>query len=238
MEGRRAYGVRETATFRGSFSMSGSYEGRLSDGPYIAYLAPIGIYTLEHPRALRLGEIQMVRSERWGMVASITFAVPEVPTGLYHLIYCNEPCTVNGIGDLMGGDAFYVAPTYREAALLARVDRLSWRLAEARQNTRQERRTAETFDHRLDAQRHELAEAEVRVATLEAQLAEVRASAANADAPRTPLVPGSALIAAAVLVAVGSVMAATIVRRRRMPEFVVPDTIPDDIETREPALRD
>jgi hypothetical protein len=237
IEGKRAYGVGDPATFRGSFSMSGSLEGRLSDGPYVAYLAPVRIYDVDHPDALRLGEISMVRSDRWGMIASVSFTVPRVPTGKYHLIYCNEPCTVNGIGDLVGGEAFYVAPTYEEAALLARLERLEWRLAQARQNVRQERRTAEAFEHRLDVQAHDLAEAEVRVATLEAQLAEIRASAGRQETPRAPLAPGWALTVAAAFVAAGAIATAALVRRKRTPEFVVPDTIPDDLETREPALR-
>jgi hypothetical protein len=235
IEGQRAYGVGQSATFSGSFSMHGSLEGTLSDGPYVAYVAPVDIYSVDHQLALRVGEIQIARSG--GVTASVTFTVPDVPIGKYHLIYCNEPCTVDGIGDLVGGDAFYVAPTYQEAALLARVERLEWRLAEARQNVRQERRATESVERGLDERTRSVAEADVRVAALEAQLVEVRASAAGADSPRRPVVPGSALIAAAVLAALGAVTSAAIVRRRRMPEFVVPDTIPDEFETREPAIK-
>jgi hypothetical protein len=238
IEGRGAYGVGDTATFRGSFSMSGSLEGELSDGPYVAYLAPPEIYAVDHPSAIRLGEIQMRRSERWGMIASITFTVPAVATGRYHLTYCNEPCTVNGIGDLVGGDAFYVAPTQREALLLARVDHLSWRVQHARENGRREaRRAVEALEERLDSQARQLAEAEARAATLEARLAELRSASARAEEPRAALAPGWAVVAAAFLIAMGVIAAAVIVRRRRLPDFVVPDTIPDELDALEPALR-
>jgi hypothetical protein len=230
--GRRGYGVGETATFRGSFSMSGSLEGRLSDGPYVAYLAPVEIYDVDHPFAIRLGEIEMVRSERWGVIATIAFTVPDVPTGQYQVTYCNEPCTVDGVGDLMGGKAFYVAPTREEALLRARVDSLTWRLADTRQDgRRQERLATERLERSLAAEARELALAREEIATLEARVAELR----PASARREPVVPGWAVIAAAVVLAFGIGTGATIVRRRREPSFVVPDTIPDELDLRESA---
>jgi hypothetical protein len=233
--GRRGYGVGETATFRGSFSMSGSLEGRLSDGPYIAYLAPVGIYDVDHPRAIRLGEIRMVHSDAWGVVATVSFTVPSVPTGQYQLTYCNEPCTVDGIGDLMGGDAIYVAPTRQEALLRERVDRLVWRVAHTRQEVRRhEREAVERLELTQDAQARELALAREEVATLESRIGELRAASARDE---EPMVPGWAVVIGAVVLAAGILSAAAIARRRREPEFVVPDTIPDDIELGELDLR-
>lgn len=233
--GRRGYGVGETATFRGSFSMSGSYEGRLSDGPYVAYLAPVEIYDVDHQRAIRIGEIRMVRSDVWGVIASIAFTVPSVPTGRYYLTYCNEPCTVNGIGDLMGGGAFYVAPTRQEALVRARVDSLTWRLADARQDgRREERQAAERLERSEATHARELALAREETATLEARIAELRAASARYE---EPMVAGWAVVIAAIVVAVGILAAAVIVRRRHEPSFVVPDTIPDELELRELDLR-
>jgi hypothetical protein len=235
IEGQRAYGVGQPATFSGSFSMHGSLEGTLADGPYVAYLAPVEISSVDHPLAIRVGEIQITRSE--GATASVAFTVPDVHTGKYHLIYCNEPCTVDGIGDLIGGEAFYIAPSYQEAALLARVERLEWRLAEARRNTRQERRKSDSLQQRLDARERDLANSTATVATLETELAEASASAAREMATERSLAPGWALIVAAALLTVGVVAAGAIIRRRRTPNFIVPDTIPDEFETRESALR-
>lgn len=234
MEGDRGYGVGERATFRGSFSMSGSLEGRLSDGPYVAYLAPIEIYDVDHPRAVRLGEIRMVPSDVWGMIATVEFTVPAVPTGRYHLTYCNDPCTVDGIGDLVGGDAFFIAPTRQEALLLSRVDRLTWNLTHARQEARaREREALEKLEHSQETGAREMTLARGEIATLEARISELRAVPARDD---QPLVPGWAVAAAAMILAVG-VAAAAIVRRRDTPGFVVPDTIPDEIGVEELDLR-
>lgn len=232
--GRPGYGVGETATFRGSFSMSGSLEGRLSDGPYVAYLAPIEIYDVDDPSAIRLGEIQMAHSGTGGVIATIAFTVPHVPTGQYQLTYCNEPCTVDGIGDLMGGHAFFIAPTREEALARARVDSLTWRLADARRDVRrQERLAAERLERSEATHARDLAMAREETATLEARIAELRAASARDE---EPLVPGWAVVIAAIVVAVG-ILAAAIVRRRHEPSFVVPDTIPDELELRELDLR-
>jgi hypothetical protein len=233
--GRRGYGVGETAMFRGSFSLSGSLEGRLSDGPYVAYLAPVGIYDVDHPRAIRVGEIQMVQSEVWGIIASVSFVVPDVPTAQYHLSYCNEPCTVDGIGDLIGGGAFFVAPTRQEALLLSRVDRLTWRVAHARQEgRRQERQALERLERSQETHARELALAREEAATLEARVVDLRAASAREE---EPLVARWAVVIAALVLAVGILAAAAIVRRRHGPALVVPDTIPDELELRELDLR-
>jgi hypothetical protein len=236
MEGNRGYGVGERATFRGSFSMSGSLEGRLSDGPYFAYLAPLEIYDVDHPHAVRLGEIRMVPSDVWGMIATVEFTVPAVPTGHYHLTYCNEPCTVDGIGDLMGGDAFFVAPTRQEALLLSRVDRLSWRLTHARQEGRaKERRALEKLARAQEAGARERTLARGEIATLEARIAELRAAPARDE---QPLVSGWAIAVVALILAVAvAVVATAIVRRRDAHRFKVPDTIPDEIGLEELDLR-
>jgi hypothetical protein len=235
--GRRGYGVGETATFRGSFSMSGSLEGTLSDGPYVAYLAPIQIYDVDHARAVRLGEIRMVRGGRWGMIARVSFTVPDVPTGRYHLTYCNEPCTVDGIGDLVGGGSFFVAPTRDEALLRSRVERLTWRVANARQEGRaKERRASERLERSLAESTRELEAARARIATLERGLAELGSEPAPAAQPQAPLVPGWALVVVA-LAATAGLVAVVLGRRRRGAMWIVPDTIPDELEEREPALR-
>jgi len=234
MEGDRGYGVGEMATFRGSFSMSGSLEGRMSDGPYFAYLAPIGIYDVDHPRAVRLGEIRMVPSDVWGMIATVEFTVPAVPTGHYHLTCCNDPCTVDGIGDLMGGDAFFVAPTRQEALLLSRLDRLSWRLAHARHEGRaKERRALEKLERFQETRARDLTLARGEIATLEGRIAELGAAPVRDE---QPLVPGWAVAVAALVLAVG-IAATAIVRRRDAHEFKVPDTIPDEIGLEELDLR-
>jgi hypothetical protein len=189
---------------------------------------------VDHPSSVRLGEIRMVPSDVWGMIATVDFTVPAVATGQYHLTYCNDPCTVDGIGDLLGGDAFFVAPTRQEALLLSRVDRLSWRLTHARQEGRaKERQVMEKLERVQETGAREMTLARGEIATLEARIAELRAAPARDE---QPLVPGWAAAAAALALAVG-IVAAAIVRRRDAPAFVVPDTIPDELELQELDLR-
>ncbi|MGH2672783.1 MAG: hypothetical protein ACRDHC_07380, partial [Actinomycetota bacterium] len=152
----------------------------------------------------------------------------------YHLTYCNEPCTVDGIGDLMGGDAFFVAPTRQEALLLSRVDRLSWNLTHARQEGRaKERRALEKLERVQETGARELTLARGEIATLEARIAELGAAPAGDD---RPLVPGWAIAVAALVLAV-AIVATVIVRRRDAHAFEVPDTIPDEIGLEELDLR-
>ena len=47
----------------------------------------------------------------------------DVSPGRYSIDYCNDPCTVNGIGDLVGG-SFFVGDMREDARLMARVERL------------------------------------------------------------------------------------------------------------------
>jgi hypothetical protein len=160
--------------------------------------------------------------------------VPAVPTGQYHLTYCNDPCTVDGIGDLMGGDAFFVAPTRQEALLLSRVDRLSWRLTHARQEGRaKERRALEKLGRAQETGARDMTLARGEIATLEARIAELGAAPTREN---QPLVPGWAIAVAALVLAV-AILAGAIVRRRDAHWFTVPDTIPDELDMGELDVR-
>lgn len=124
---RRAYVPGDRALLRGHFS-NGSLEGRISDGPYFAYLLPHGrwIHGSDIPgTAIRLGELRIVRGDgRYPKRARAEFMVPEVARGIYHVAYCNDSCTLDGIGDLIGSSSFAIAPTRAEGRLMVRVARL------------------------------------------------------------------------------------------------------------------
>jgi hypothetical protein len=75
----------------------------------LAYLLPqnTSIEDMRVPEAaIRLGELRIVRDKSYGKRASVTFTVPDVPTRWYYVSYCNDPCTVNGIGDLVAARAW------------------------------------------------------------------------------------------------------------------------------------
>lgn len=171
---RSAYVPSEIAVFRGDFG-SGSLEGRIADGPFVAYLLPQNRW-INHQvvpgSAIRLGELTIVRMSEHLFHARVEFEVPSVPTGMYHIQYCNEPCTVNGIGDLIGGEPVAIGATRVEARLLILTQRLRWKIdavaARARQEVLSElRRSQEALSQRAD-----LRAAEARVSELAGELAE------------------------------------------------------------------
>lgn len=233
---RDVYEPGDVSRVHGSFG-SGSLEGTLADGPFVAYLLPQNAW-IEETRmpeaAIRLGELRIVRDESYGKRASVTFTVPDVPTGWYSVGYCNEPCTIDGIGDLIGSQGFVIAPTRREGRYIVEVDRLEARVDSVRQRvvarTRAERKELERA---LQARAAELADAQARVAELQADLARLRAREGD-----RPIVPGWAV---GVLV-VAIIAAVFIVRRARRPWVVVPnvtipDTVPDELAHRESTRR-
>jgi hypothetical protein len=172
---RSAYVPAEIAVFRGDFG-SGSLEGRIADGPFVAYLLPENRWINDQvvpASAIRLGELTIVRVSEHIFHARVEFEVPSVPTGMYHIQYCNEPCTVNGIGDLIGGDPIAIGATRMEARLLILTQRLRWKIdavaARARQQILTERRRSQEA---LSQRAYDLRAAEARVSELAGELAE------------------------------------------------------------------
>lgn len=216
---RRAYVPGDRALLRGSFS-TGSLEGRISDGPFFAYLLPQGrwIDGSEIPgSAIRLGELRIVHGHgSYPKRAQVEFTVPDVARGFYHVSYCNDPCTVNGIGDLIGSSSFAIAPTRAEGRLMVRVARLESRVRIVAQRvharTRSERKRLERA---LEERTSDLGEAETRVAALETQIAALReASGAQAQQARPMVDPW---VGVAVAVALAGLAASVLARRRRWP---------------------
>lgn len=120
---------------RGTFGR-GSLEGRVSDGPFYAYLTPgdRDWQALPTEDAIYLGPLAITEATRpyccW--VARVEFTVPDVPPGRYWIDYCNDPCTIDGIGDLIGSMIF-VGETEREARLAARWERAKARVERMRE---------------------------------------------------------------------------------------------------------
>lgn len=97
--------------------------GGIDDGPYVVYLNPGSRYVRPGsvpPTAIALGQLEIVQA-RFSTVARVTFTVPSVPTGEYTMSLCNDPCTVDGLGDIVGG-WLRVTQTTKEGRLIARLD--------------------------------------------------------------------------------------------------------------------
>jgi hypothetical protein len=239
------YVVGEVATttqwfFAGELRGAGPLDGRL----YHAYLLPRsatdGGFGMITPPTIPAGAIDLgtldiaALLERPGYKgpfgrATLTFTVPEVPTGQYSIGFCDDPCEHGYVGWLAWA-TITIVHTEEEGRLLAslgRMDRQTWKL-------RSDLRRVERASKDLQDEAAALGE-DVRERTLSARAAGTRIAALEAvDTPAResrPLIPGWA----AGMLAAALIAAAVIVRRRRSDVFVVPNTVPDSLVERDHA---
>jgi hypothetical protein len=210
------------ATARGTFG-PGAYEGRVSDGPYYAYLVP-GFRWFEKPGpvpdyAIPLGPITIrpATGNYCCWAASLTFTVPDLPPGRYSIDYCNDPCTVNGIGDLIGG-SFWVADTQKEARLMARIDRLEAKAKGLKRIKHDLRRTEAALAEAEDEQVSLINE--LRVAALQAASAAARGEGRASVRESLPPWVTASLVAVALFIGAWY---------RRSSGRKVPDVVPDEL---------
>ena len=129
---RSAYVPAQVASVSGTF-WEGSTGEPIADGPYIAYLLPADrwIQGFRVPEAaISVGQVTITRLDGDGFLARVEFRVPDLPAGLYHIQYCNDPCTVYGLGDLIGSESFAIGATLAEGRLLMLADHLRSRIDE------------------------------------------------------------------------------------------------------------
>jgi hypothetical protein len=216
--------------------------GELDGGPYYAYLLPpgdtnsMGLGMIDPPNiprgALRLGAIDVSgpfhRAGYGGPYgrASLRFTVPDVPTGRYSIGFCDDPCRHGYIG-WMAWASITIVHTEDEARLLAALDR---RAGEMRQ-LRSKLRRSERLGGELEDQISSLG-AEVRERTMSLRAVGARLTAARARRPGSRPVVTWWQVA---LLPVALVIAGVVVRRRRRPDVVVPDAVPDDLIERDHA---
>jgi hypothetical protein len=109
----------QVAAGRTQFGNASNEAGRVSDGPYFAYLIR-GDRWIEPPlvprNAIRLAQIRMSRAANGFWWASVRFVVPNVRPGQYMVSMCNDPCRSSNVGDLVGGWIF-IASSSEQAKL-------------------------------------------------------------------------------------------------------------------------
>jgi hypothetical protein len=139
---RDHYLVGQVADVRSEF-FAGELEGTgaITSGPYFAFLLPgRGSFSamIEPPTipkgSIPVGPLQtegpIVRDGYRYAIASLTFTVPDIPSGRYTIGFCDDPCVHSTVGWLGFGWITIVHTPY-EAALLDRIDRqrtIRWRL--------------------------------------------------------------------------------------------------------------
>jgi hypothetical protein len=223
--------VGDRAAARTTFG-SGQLEGKVSDGPFTVYLVPANRWI---PRnggatpawAIPLGQLRIVEGNKYGMVASISFTVPDVPAGAYSLDYCNVPCTIDGIGDLAGAGSFAIGATLAEARLGAALDKLQRRVQSLERRARhvlELRAQLDDADQQaaaLETRNEELAAATERLDSSIGELRDqLRAARAESSASRTGLT--IALMLVLLVVTIGVLVMLKRSRRTRRQRTVVP----------------
>lgn len=201
---------------------------RLQGDTFYAWLSP-GDEGYEDERlpadAIRLAPFRIRwETEAFGTVHA-PFSVPAVPSGEYEVLVCNDPCTLPGFGEFVQGwVTIFRTPTERRLFELARDRRERvWTLAR-RVRTLQGARTS--LEVRLD-------DAVAELETLRDAADVARPTALVDDPPivRVQAQPeASATWWMALLAGVLGLAVGLAIRRRRAPAFVIPDTVPDDLE--------
>ena len=183
--GRRYFAPDQIAVGHTNLSLHGSGSGKLRDGPYYAYLVPIGVPLRPGhipDVAVPLGVVRMHRLDpSWLVRATIRFRVPDVARGGHEVAICNSPCRDTVVGDLVGGWISVVgSPT--EARLRERLDRL----AEARERA-EDRLGAELWTMERDrkaaarAATGVIAKLRGRIAALEDRIDDARPAATRPE---------------------------------------------------------
>src|SRR5918992_1992581 len=114
-------------------------------GPFYLFAVPNGMSLVEgHPiptGAIRLGTVT-IEEEKDAHELVADFTVPQIEPGFYEIGVCNDPCTISGFREPLGG-SLSIVETRREAELLTANDRLHGQLFGARREARRaERRLA------------------------------------------------------------------------------------------------
>jgi hypothetical protein len=141
------------------------------------------------------------------------FTVPDLDPGWYEIGVCNDPCTISGFRESLGG-SLAIVETRREAQLLTTNDRLRGQLFGARREARRTERRLANVEGELETQLAFGSEERIQLAAeidrLETQLASARSR--EAETGRTPFDPW--LVGAILLVTLA--IAVLAFRRRRM----------------------
>ena len=198
------------------FSLPPRKEHLLEEGPFYVFALPAGASLREGrpipSAAVRLGT-GVFTEEDDDYEFTTEFTVPELAPGFYEIGVCNDPCTISGFREALGG-SLSIVETRREAQLLTRNDRLRGQLFGARREVRRAERRLRAAEGELEAQlafgSSERDQLTAEIERLETQLAAARTRAASSG--RTPFDPW---VVGAILI-VTMVAAVLAFRRRRM----------------------
>jgi hypothetical protein len=199
-------------------SLPASKEHLLDEGPFYVFALPAGASLREGKpipsAAVRLGTVAVTEEDETYEFTT-EFTVPELDPGYYEIGVCNDPCTISGFREALGG-SLSIVETRREAQLLTTNDRLRGQLFGARREVRRAERRLTAAEGELETQlafgSSERSELAAEIDRLETQLAAARARAASSG--RTPF---DAWVVGAILIVTGLAAVLAFRRRRMMP---------------------
>jgi hypothetical protein len=203
---RSTYVPAQVAVAQGTFWDTPGEE-TIEDGPFMAYLLPASRWIdgrEVQTAGIRVGEVAITRMHGRAFRVRVEFRVPDLPAGLYHIQFCNDPCTVHVIGDLLGSEVFAIGATRTEGRLLLQAQRLRWRIDEVADRLRRETAAeVRAVTRQLWAAEDLRMAAEVRVRELSETLAGTRqALEAERSTAATAFVIAGCLLLLAIAVSV------------------------------------
>jgi len=199
-------------------SLPAGKEHLLDEGPFHVFALPRGVSLREGhpipPTAIRLGTVT-VTEEDGSYEFETNFIVPDLDPAWYEVGVCNEPCTISGFREPLGG-SLSIVETRREAQLLTANDRLRGQLFGARREARRAERRLVGVEGELETQlavgSEERIELAAEIDRLETQLASARSRGTQAG--RTPFDPW---VVGAILLVTLAIAVLAFRRRRTLP---------------------
>lgn len=212
-----AYVPAQIAVIQATIS-EGSTGEAIGDGPFIAYLLPENrrIQGGKVPEAaIPVGQVMITRTDGHEFLARVEFRVPDLPAGLYHIQYCNDPCpgyTVSGLGDLIGSELFAIGATRTEGRLLMLAERLRVKIDEVTYRLHREAAAqVRGVERELTAARGLQTIAEVRVRELTET---VRTTRTALEAERSTVATAFVIASGLVLIVIALLVTLLVVTRR------------------------
>jgi hypothetical protein len=207
-----------------------------TEGPFYAWLSPGDAYlddTNLPADAFRLAPFT-VRFEGSNAVHA-RFTVPNVPSGEYEVMVCNDPCTLSGFGEYIQG-WITIMQTPVEARLFESNRDRKWEMRELAKKIGRLEDDVVSLEHELAGAQGEASAAALDLRSTDRTI-ELLESENDALRARLAAAERGATVPLWVLLTLGVVFAGAValVRRRRAPAFEIPDTVPDDLVERERA---
>lgn len=222
--------------YAGELRGAGPLDGRA----YYAYLLPqsatqSGFGMIDAPTipegSIRLGTLEISppfdpkRYEGLYARASLTFTVPDVPTGDYAIGFCDDPCEHGYVGWLAWG-SIRIVHTQQEGRLLAELDRNELEAWKVQHDLRRAEHQMEDLQAEFDEARSDLRFERMNAVTPSERI--VTIPQAEPDGAGFGLAWWLALLGVTAAFGGGRVLGAR--QRRARDAIVVPDTVPDDLE--------